>query len=234
MTEGTRIDAEQNALALLDRVRMGGKIGRRIDALGSDLSDGAEPAVGDLLLHHRKRLLAFARKCGGRIAHHQLCNPLGMIERERQRQRAAKAVADQDGVLGDAELLKPVLDASDIGVEQRRHHRLRTVEARQIDQGDAMFRRKGRQNRVEGVAVGKQRMQQDDVAALPGLDRGKDAVAGAKLLQVHGAASHVSKHIRPRSFQLRLSRRCLSCERISPKTINKGGRPTCRSEKSSL
>ena len=60
-----------------------------------------------------------------------------------------------------------------------------------------MFRRKGRQNRVEGVAVGKQRMQQDDVAALPGLHRGKDAVAGAKLLQVHGLPPTLSKHIRP-------------------------------------
>ena len=89
-----------------------------------------------------------------------------MGEREGERDRAAEAVADQDGVVGDAEFLEAVLDRGHIGVHQRQQRRLRAVEARQVDQRDAMLGGERRQHRIEGVPVGEQRMQHHQVAAL--------------------------------------------------------------------
>ena len=105
-------------------------------------------------------------KHGGGIAEHQLGDAFGMRQRESKRDRAAEAVADQDGVIGDAEFLEAVLDRRDVGVHQRQRRRLRAVETRQVDQRDAMLGGERRQHGIEGVAVGEQRMQHHQIAAL--------------------------------------------------------------------
>ena len=79
---------------------MRGEIGRRKHALGRDVGDGREPAVGDLLGHRGKALLSLRRKARRRVADDQLGDALGMREGKGQRQRAAEAVADEDGVVG--------------------------------------------------------------------------------------------------------------------------------------
>jgi hypothetical protein len=75
---------------------------------------------------------------------------------EGERDRAAEAVADQDGVVGDTEFLEAVFDHGHISIHQRQHAGLRAVEARQVDERDAMLGGERRQHRIEGVAVGEQ------------------------------------------------------------------------------
>ena len=145
----------------------------------------AESAFGHFLRHHLELLAALVRKTGGGIAHHQLGNALGMGQRESERHRAAETVADQHGVIGDAEFLEAVLDRGHIGVHQRQQSRLRAVEAGQVEQRDAMLGGKRRQHRIEGVAVGEQRMQHHDVGAFAGAHRGQRAMAGGQLFHRH-------------------------------------------------
>jgi hypothetical protein len=79
-----------------------------------------------------------------------------MRQREGERDRTAEAIADQDGVVGDTEFLKAVLDRRDVGIHQRQRSRLRAVESRQVNERDAMLRGERRQHRIEGVAISEQ------------------------------------------------------------------------------
>ncbi len=135
------IDFEQNFFTLFDRFRMRRQITGREHALGGDFGNRAEPALGHFGGHDFELLLAVVGKAGGGIAEQQFGNTFGMREREGQRQRAAKAIADEDGVIGDAEFLEAVLDHRYIGVDERQQAGLRAVKARQIDQRDAMLGR---------------------------------------------------------------------------------------------
>ena len=108
-----------------------------------------------------------------------------MGERESQRHRAAEAVADQHRVLADIEFVEAVLDRRHVGVHQRQRRRLRAVEAGQVDQGDAVLGGERRQHRIEGVAVGEQRMQHHQIAAFAGAHRRERAVAGGQVLHLH-------------------------------------------------
>ena len=89
-----------------------------------------------------------------------------MREGKGERHRAAKAIADEDRHRGRFQFIEAVLDAGNIGVHQRQQRRLRTMKARQIEQRHPVPRGKRRQHGIEGVAVGEQRMQHDNVAAL--------------------------------------------------------------------
>ena len=107
--------------------------------------------------------------CGGKHAAASLSTSLAM----RSGCAIAKASATvppkplpiRIEVVANAEFLEAVLDRRDIGIHQRQRRRLRAVKARQVDQRDAMFCGERRQNRIEGVAVGQQRMQHHQIAA---------------------------------------------------------------------
>ena len=101
-----------------------------------------------------------------------------MGEGKGERHRAAKAIADQHGIAADFQFIEAVLDAGNIGVHQRQQRRLRTMKARQIKERHAVLRGKRRQHRIEGVAVGEQRMQHDNVGAFAGSHRRQRAVSG--------------------------------------------------------
>ena len=79
---------------------------------------------------------------------------------------------------------KPSSMHGDIGIHQRQHRRLRAVKARQIERGDAVLCGERRQHRIEGVTVGQQRMQHDDVGPGAGAHRRERAVAGGRVLQI--------------------------------------------------
>ena len=145
---------EQHALALLDRFRMRGQIGRRKHPLGGDLGDRAEPASATFSAITSKAL----RPSGGKPAAASLSTSLatrsGCAMAKASATVPPKPLPIRIGVAGDFEFLEAVLDRGDVGVHQRQHARLRAVEARQVEQRDAMLGGKRRQHRIEGVAVG--------------------------------------------------------------------------------
>ena len=184
--EGVGLDVEQHLFARFHRLRMGLEVVRRMHALGGDFGHRAEAAVGDLLRHHREGLAALGREGGRGIAQHQLGDALGMGEAEGERHRAAEAVAHQHRVLGDAELIEAALDHRHVGVHQRQHGRLRAVETGQVDERDTELRSERRQHRIEGVAVGEQRMQDHQIGTRTRAHGGERAVAGGQLFELHG------------------------------------------------
>ena len=122
-----------------------------------------------------------------------------MRQRESERHRAAETVTDQNRVLGDAELLEAIFDSRDVGVHQRQHFRFRAVEARQVDQRDAMLGGKRRQHRIESMPVGQKRLQHHDVGACSGSHGGERAVTGGQLFKFHHALQNkrLRQHAQP-------------------------------------
>jgi hypothetical protein len=64
------------------------------------------------------------------------------------------------------------------------------VESGQIEQGHAMFGGQRLQHGIEGMPIGKERMEDDEVAAGARSYRSQGAAPGAELLKLHGASPH--------------------------------------------
>jgi hypothetical protein len=109
-----------------------------------------------------------------------------MRERKGQRDGAPESVSQQNGILGDFEFVEAIFDRCKIGVHQRQHGRLRAVESGQIEQGHAMFGSQRLQDGIEGMPVGKERMEDDEVATGARSYRSQGTAPGAHLLHLHG------------------------------------------------
>ena len=127
------IDIKQDLLALLDFLRMCGKIGGRKDPLCRNLGDAAEATVGHLFRHHGKGFSTLRRKTSRCIAEHEFRYPFRMRERKGERNGATETVADQRCILADTEFIKAIFDHGKVGIHKREDRRLRAVEARQIE-----------------------------------------------------------------------------------------------------
>ena len=160
-----RLGGTQARLALLGDLGMRGKevVGKH--ALQRRRQDRFHAATFDPFGHGMEGALALRWDGGAGVDQDQPVEQPAVPDRQFHRDEAAEAVAQQVGLAGQAELGQLLGDAVGHLFEPGSGRR-RGTESGQVDQPDAPLGRQAGRDAIEGGAIGKQRVQQHQVAAL--------------------------------------------------------------------